>query len=123
MKDPFWAKRYPNIGIMTFRLYELLYTCKVQLIIIDETQQLVDRDSKKLIRESADWFKDLINITKIPVAFLGLPESSNIFIENEQLSGRVLLRETVEPFHYDDKGFRSFLHVFDGELPFENSSD
>ena len=122
MKDPFWAKRYPNLGIMTIRLYELLNACKVQLIIIDETQQLVDRDSKKLIKESADWFKDLINITKIPVVFMGLPESSKIFIENEQLGGRVLLRETVEPFPYDDKGFRSFLHVFDGQLPFENSS-
>lgn len=122
MKDPFWNRAYRNTGVLTLRLYELLKKCRVQLILIEESQQLVDRDRKKLIRESSDWFKGLINKTKIPVAFLGLHNSTKIFIENEQLAGRVLSRKELEPFQYGDKGFRAFLQIFDMQLPFQNTS-
>ena len=122
MKDPFWNKAYRNIGILTLRLYELLKKCRVKLIIVEEVQQLVDQDRKKLIRESSDWFKDLINKTKIPVVFLGLPDSTKIFIENEQLGGRVLSRMELKPFQFGDKGFRAFLYVFDTQLPFQKTS-
>lgn len=68
-KDPFWDKTYRNYNIPTGRFIELLKECRVELIIIDEVQQIVDRDKKRLIMESADWFKDLYNSTKIPLVF------------------------------------------------------
>lgn len=119
--DPFYSKR-DTTGKATHRLYDLLKKCMVQLIVIDEVQHLVDRDRKTLIKESSDWFKDLIDDTGIPVAFIGLPESEKIFCENEQLGRRVLNRSIVEPFEYGGKGFRAFLHVFDSYLPFEDYS-
>lgn len=121
LKDPFWNKNYRNYTVPTMRLYDLLKACQVELIIVDEVQQIVDRDRKKLIMESADWFKDLFNMTNIPIVFLGLPEASKIFDENKQLAGRVLNRVTLEDFK-DDKSFRQFLYIFDTQLPFRDMS-
>jgi predicted AAA+ superfamily ATPase len=121
INDPFYNKER-NIGRNTHRLYDILKKCKVELIILDEVQHLVDRDKKKLLQESSDWFKDLIQQTGIPVAFIGLDESERIFLENEQLGGRVLNRDDVKPYTYDDIEFRAFLHIFDSSLPFKGYS-
>lgn len=115
--DPFYSKR-DSVGRNTERLYNLLIDCKVQLLILEEVQHLVDRDNHKLIRTSADWFKDLIENTHIPIAFMGLPESRNIFKENEQLNGRVLRRNEIHPFEHGNKNFRVVLNMLDNELPF-----
>lgn len=113
--DPFYAKS-TRITLQTQRLYNLLKACKVKIIFLDEVQHLVDRNSHKLLRDSSDWFKELIDETKIPVVFLGMPDSNKIFIENEQLLNRVRLEENIEPFNYDDT-FRKFLYLFDLSLP------
>ena len=120
LKDPFYEKR-TSIAQQTQRLYEILEKCNVQLIILDEVQHLVDRNSEKLIQDSSDWFKELIDCTKIPVVFLGIPDARKIFIENEQLANRVRLFEEFKPFVYDEL-FRQVLFLFDISLPFEETS-
>lgn len=119
--DPFFQKK-DSIGRSTERLYKLLQYCKVELIVLDEVQHLVDRNRQILIQESADWFKDLIENTRIPVVFVGLPDSRKIFYENEQLGGRVLNRFEVGAFEFDDQTFRTILFLMDQSLPFKNSS-
>lgn len=114
--DPFYSKK-SSIAIQTQRLYNLLASCNVKLIILDEVQHLVDRNSEKLIRDSSDWFKELIDNCRIPVIFLGMPESKRIFVENQQLANRVSYYEELEPFKYDNT-FRVLLNYFDESLPF-----
>jgi len=114
--DPFYAKR-SNIALQTQRLYDLIKACEVKLIILDEVQHLVDRNSEKLIRDSSDWFKELIDSTNVPVVFIGMPDSRKIFIENKQLANRVQLYEELRCFEYNDE-FRKILYLFDINLPF-----
>jgi hypothetical protein len=118
--DPFYAKS-GKITLHTQRLYSLLKACKVKIIFLDEVQHLVDRNSQKLLRDSSDWFKELIDETRIPIVFLGMPDSNKIFIENEQLVNRVRLTENTSPFSYDDI-FRKFLYLFDLSLPLKELS-
>jgi len=118
--DPFYHKRN-NITITTHRLYDLLKACNVKIIFLDEVQHLVDRNSQKLIRDSSDWFKELIDETKIPVIFLGMPDSKRIFIENEQLANRVRITESISPFKYDEM-YRKILIIYDQLLPFKELS-
>lgn len=118
--DPFYHK-HSNITITTHRLYDLLKACGVKIIFLDEVQHLVDRNSQKLIRDSSDWFKELIDETKIPVIFLGMPDSKRIFNENEQLANRVRISESIAPFKYDEV-YRKILILYDQLLPFESLS-
>jgi hypothetical protein len=118
--DPFYNKS-AKITLHTQRLYALLKACNVRIIFLDEVQHLVDRNSQKLLRDSSDWFKELIDETGIPIVFLGMPDSNRIFIENEQLSNRVRLVEEISPFEYDET-FRKFLYLFDLSLPIKESS-
>ena len=99
----------------------LLKECKVEIIFLDEVQHLVDRNSQKLLRDSSDWFKELIDETGIPIIFLGMPDSDKIFLENEQLNKRVRFVEKTKEFDNDDT-FRKFLYLYDMALPLEESS-
>lgn len=118
--DPFYAK-HDRITLTTQRLYDMLKACNVKLIFIDEVQHLVDRNSQKLLRDSSDWFKVLIDKTRIPIIFLGMPDSSKIFTENEQLANRVRLVEETTPFNYNDD-FRKILYFFDTLAPLKELS-
>ena len=117
---PFYSNG--RIFTQTQRLYQLLKDCKVEIIFLDEVQHLVDRNSQKLLRDSSDWFKSLIDEVKIPVIFIGIPDANRIFIENQQLGSRVRYKEVLSPFEYN-LSFRQFLHVFDNHLPFKNLSN
>lgn len=118
--DPFYSKS-SKIVLQTKRLYNLLKECKVEIIFLDEVQHLVDRNSQKLLRDSSDWFKELIDETGIPIIFLGMPDSDKIFIENEQLNKRVRYVKRTKEFDNDDT-FRKFLYLYDMALPLEESS-
>jgi Cdc6-related protein, AAA superfamily ATPase len=120
--DPFYFK-HSSISIATQRLYALLKACKVKIIFLDEMQHLVDRNSQKLLRDSSDWFKELIDETGIPVIFLGCPDSNKIFLENDQLANRVRIVENINPFKHDEEAFKVILHLFDKRIPLKESSD
>lgn len=120
--DPFYNRKSTIID-KTFRLEKLLKKCRVQLIILDEVQHLIDSNRKKLIHDSSDWFKNLIAKTKIPVVFVGLEYSLQVFEENKQLGSRVLNRFSIKPFDFSDKTFKIILHFFDQALPLIDPSD
>lgn len=109
----------------TSMLYTLLKYCRVELIILDEVQHLVDRDKKKLLIESSDWLKNLIDETKIPTVLVGTFEAEKIF-NNRQLNGRFLLRHELYPF--DNSAlkiaeFRKILQITDDNLPLKYESN
>jgi len=122
MGDPFYYKR-STIYFKKSRLKDFLRKCNVELIILDEVQHLIDSNRRKLIRETADWFKLLITETNIPVIFVGLEYALQVFEENKQLGSRVLNRYQMKPFGDNDKSFRILLHCFDKSLPLKNLSN
>lgn len=111
---------------MTHRLIKLIKECKVELIIIDEFQHLIDRDTEIILMNSANWIKDLIRKTKVPVVLIGMPWSDKILRANSQLRGRFSSSETLEPFRWLTKDqrneFKIFLKLVEKMLPLKERS-
>jgi hypothetical protein len=107
----------------TTRLRTLIKNCEVQLIILDEFQHFVDKDSQKVLKTVSDWLKNLIDQTKKPIILIGMPYAVQILdaVGNEQLQRRFATRESLHPFGWgtideiDD--FRAFLKAVDNQLP------
>lgn len=120
--DPFYSKT-DNIIELTAKLCTLIKNCRVEMIIIDEFQHMIEYRSKKVLFRAADWLKMLIVRAKIPIILFGLPYSELILQANKQLSGRFLLRQSLEPFRIksteDRRCYLSFLNAIDRALPFK----
>lgn len=126
--DP--AAEKGNIGNQTRRLRKFLKDLKTGLIILDEFQHFIDRDSLKVLKTISDWLKLLIDNSKLPVVLMGMPYSRIILDTrgNEQLKRRFSLRRSIEPFGWGGKkeeqeGFRTFLKFIDEELPFNERAN
>ncbi|WP_109117770.1 TniB family NTP-binding protein [Azospirillum sp. TSO22-1] len=106
----------------TMRLYRYLATCRAQLLLLDEFQHLIDRDSDRVLATVSDWLKNLITETGVPVVLIGLPKSRNVLDANEQLKRRFSAQTTLLPFSWStDESRREFcklLDTIDRSLPF-----
>jgi hypothetical protein len=119
-----------TIASKTRRLRAFLKELKVELIILDEFQHFIDRDSLKVLKTLSDWLKLHIDVTKIPMILMGMPYSHLILDArgNEQLKRRFTYRKKVEPFGWgetpkEQEGFRKFLKLVDYDLPFNNRAN
>lgn len=115
-----------TITNQTLRLYKLLKKCGVQLIILDEFQHLIDRDSDKVLGVASDWLKNVLNKTRIPMILIGLPYSVRILKANEQLRRRFSVQKELIPFAWEtpnqQKGFKRFIKAVEDALPFNEKS-
>jgi hypothetical protein len=97
------------------------------LVILDEFQHFVDRDSKKVLKTVSDWLKNLINETQKPIILVGMPYADQILDAegNEQLQRRCAVREKLDPFRWEDdkKEFRAFLKSIENQLPLMENSN
>lgn len=110
----------------TARLYKLFKKCQVEMIILDEFQHLIDKETQKVLKKASDWVKRFTEEIQIPVVLCGMPESEDIFGHNEQLDRRFCNKQELKAFSYntgeDQKEFRTFLYYVDQQLPFCNPS-
>jgi Cdc6-like AAA superfamily ATPase len=108
------------------RLVELVKDCKVQLVIMDELQHVIDPDSEDVLSKVSNLLKELINLLQVPIVMVGLPESVAVLTSNRQLGRRVSQREELTEFRWEDveqrKQFKSLLKTIDGKLPLNKSS-
>jgi Cdc6-like AAA superfamily ATPase len=111
-----------TIMSQTLRLYRLIKECGVELIILDEFQHLIDRDSDRVLQVASDWLKNLLNNTQVPMILIGMPSSVRILGTNDQLRRRFSTQVSLNPFGWktaeqrDD--FRKFLYQVESALPF-----
>lgn len=125
MGDP---KATKGTGItQTLRLLRLMEECGVGLLILDEFQHFIDRDSNSILDTAADWLKNLINDSGKPVVLLGMPYCNIILKANAQLERRFTTAVSLEPFGWEKEDeqdeFKTFLHLLDEKLPFPARSD
>lgn len=117
--DP--AAEIGTVGSRARRLRKLIERCRVRLIILDEFQHFIDRDSQKILKTISDWLKNLIEDTKVPVILIGMPGSDAVLDANDQLNRRFSAREILDPFKWktveQKNEFRSFLKMLDEKLP------
>jgi energy-coupling factor transporter ATP-binding protein EcfA2 len=110
----------------TLRLVKLIRDCGVELIILDEFQHFIDRDSNHILLTVANWLKDLLNETKVPMILTGMPYSDIILQANAQLERRFQMRERLDPFGWETPAqqteYRTFLRYLDESLPLAERS-
>lgn len=118
INDP--APTRGKLGNQLDRLYKGLRDNEIELIILDEVQHLVNTENNKVISDVADWFKSLVNRTKIPVILIGLDRARQVLTQNQQLERRFEIKRKLEPFYYHNSEsiheFQRFLHEFDRML-------
>jgi len=113
----------------TIRLRKLMKDCGTELVVLDEFQHFIDRDSKKVLKTISDWLKNLMDSTRTPVILMGMPYSHTILDAegNEQLQRRFSTRISLEPFNWENHGdrqdFRKFLGTVDKNLPLNEWSN
>lgn len=113
----------------TMRLYRFIKACGVRLIIMDEFQHFVDKDSWRILKNVSDWLKNLIDETGVPIVLIGMPYAVEILDApgNEQLQRRFAVRSSIEPFRWDTdeerRQFRVFLRKVDDKLPLNDCSN
>lgn len=115
-----------TLSQQTWRLRRLLQFCGVRLIVLDEFNHFIDRDSDKVLRSVADWLKVLIDSTGIPMVLVGTLNSRSVLDANEQLRRRFGTHERLDPFHWNEEEepqFRRFLKELDERLPLPERSD
>jgi hypothetical protein len=110
----------------TLRVVRMLKECRVELLILDEFQHFIDRDSNHILLTVANWLKDLLNESKVPLVLTGMPYSEVILQANAQLERRFQQRLQLAPFGWDtpeqQNELRTFLRYVEEALPFPEPS-
>ena len=114
MGSPFWDKG--KIASRTAQLLSLLNSCKVQMVILDEANHLIDKGGSITHHKIADWLKSLTDDAKIPFILCGIPRSLKLLDKNDQLRSRFRQVITIRPFSMEtpetQKQFYSALKTF-----------
>ena len=107
---------------LTDRVLTLLKAQGVKLVILDDFQHLICRDNKKVVYDTADWFKTVVDQAGCTFLLLGMPDLDRVIAENAQLGRRVGLRVQLQPFSANTASerqrFLKMLALFAHELPF-----
>ncbi|TKF96629.1 TniB family NTP-binding protein, partial [Vibrio sp. F13] len=69
--DPLAFSRGSDPVKVAQEMSDLMKSCGVELIIIDEFQHMIDRKNKQILHSAADWLKMLIVRSKVPVVLFG----------------------------------------------------
>jgi hypothetical protein len=112
-----------TIGSKLTRLQRLVSDCGVKMIILDEANHFVDRDSQRVLHDVSNMMKNLIKEQNIACVLVGLPYTEEVLRVNEQLGSLFGDPRLLEPFCWDTdhpetvQEFRMFLHQFEQQLP------
>lgn len=94
--------------------------CKVELIVIDEFHHAFSNITPVQLKNAADWIKNLINKTGIPVVLMGLPVCLEILQQHPELRNRFSIVHHIERFYLADiNKWRVFLKKLDRNLGFK----
>ena len=99
----------------TFRIFQLLKACEVEIFLIDESQHFYYAHSIVEFRRVTDWLKNMISISGLAVVMFGLEESEIVVFSNEQLARRFSSKLHLSPFTFsNDEDFREFRAALKG---------
>ena len=122
--DPLYDRG--TTGNITSRLCNLIKECKVELIILDEFQDLIDKDTERVLKSCADWIKTLLNKTGVPIVLMGMPWAADILIDNAQLQRRFSTRMALRAYGWETEDeqteFTNFLIILEQGLLFPSPS-
>jgi hypothetical protein len=100
--DP--GAHHGTLWSMNSRLIHFIRTCEVQLVILDDFHHLIDRETNQVMDKVSDWLKVLIKEANIPFLVVGLDDTVHRILDsNAQLSRLFAIRETLQPFQWDEQ--------------------
>lgn len=95
---------------------------KVEVILVDEYQHIVEASGVRTIGKVGDFFKEVAKDARVPFVFAGMPSSEESLKQNEQLRSLTTIYPLSE-FSFNENEerfyFRRFLAEADKMLPFE----
>lgn len=91
---------------------ETMKAAGTRVLLVDETNHLVEKRTTekaqtKENRQTADWFKELGDLSGISVVVTGLSHVSRMYSDNDQLQNRGLVGARIEPYAWSAKDDRS----------------
>lgn len=117
-----------SIGVKYNRLLHLVDDCEVQMIILDEANHFVDRDSARVLHDVSNTMKNLIKEKNIACVLVGLPYTEEVLKVNEQFGSLFGDPHMLDPFRWDEdhpetiEEFRMFLRQVEQQLPLASRS-
>lgn len=93
------------------RLYRAIETLKIEVIILDEVNHLIERGANLTSRVAADHLKTLVDETGVNLVLSGLPRFQRILDENEQLRDRASATVLFQPYDWQDAANREAFCV------------
>ena len=116
-------------GQKTRRLSGFLRDCGTRLLILDETQHFVDRDSQRVLLNASNWLKILVKETGVACVLVGLEgEAESVVNTNPQLARLFGDPLVLAPFEWDEERpetveeVRTFLEHLERLLPLREPS-
>ncbi|WP_421875997.1 TniB family NTP-binding protein [Pacificispira sp.] len=110
---------------MEIRIKKLMDARKVELVIFDEFQHMIDPDRDRVVHTTADWLKTQMNLLRRGYLLVGLPKFERVIRTSDQWRRRVESRFELRPFGWDSERdqahFLKFLQVVEKMLPFEDT--
>lgn len=98
--DP--AAHKGTLWSMNSRLRHFIGECWVQLVILDDFHHLIDKETYRILEKVSDWLKVQIKETNVPFLVVGIKGKVEMILRaNSQLSRLFAVRETLEPFYWD----------------------
>jgi len=113
-----------SMGAKSHRLNQLIPDCGVQMVVLDEANHFVDRDSQKVLHDVSNTMKNLVKEHNVACVLVGLPYTEEVLRVNEQFGSLFGDPELLAPFQWDDNRpetiteFRMFLQQVEQQLPF-----
>jgi hypothetical protein len=117
-----------TLGNMQERVYHLMKELKVRMFFVDEFQQIVDRQTWRVVQDVADFFKTIVKKTGVPLVLIGTDREVKRVLEddgNSQLARLVGTPQLMQPFAWDREREREtiapfcvLLEAIDRALPF-----
>jgi hypothetical protein len=117
-----------SMGVKYYRLQRFIVDCGVRMIILDEANHFVDRDSERVLHDVSNTMKTLAKEQNVACVLVGLPYTEEVLKVNEQFGSLFGDPLVLEPFQWDEEQpktveeFRIFLHQVEGQLPLAEQS-
>jgi hypothetical protein len=115
-------------GVKYHRLERFIADCGVQMLILDEANHFVDRDSQRVLHDVSNTMKNLVKTHNLACVLVGLPYTEEVLRVNEQFGSLFGDAHVLEPFQWNEDQpdtvaeFRAFLHQVEQQLPLEARS-
>lgn len=112
-----------NMGVKSHRLQKFIEDCGVRMVIVDEANHFVDRDSERVLHDVSNALKNLVKTHDVACVLVGLPYTEEVLRANEQFGSLFGDPYLLEPFQWDEdhpetvNEFRIFLHQVEQQLP------